>query len=46
MRDVIHELRIRVVLAILCAADAIERWASAELKKLCSDRARMKTERV
>ncbi len=46
MRDTIHELRIRIVLSILCAADAVERWASVEFKKLCTGRSVRQVEKM
>lgn len=36
--DAFHELRIRIVLAVLCAADAVERWASVEFRRLIVSR--------
>lgn len=38
IRDLIHELRIRAALVILCAADAVARWASVEFRRLCNSR--------
>ena len=46
MRDAWHELRIRAVLAILCAADAVARLASVELKRLCTSRSARRIEQM
>lgn len=46
MRDAIHELRIRLVLAILFVADAAERWAGIELRRLVAIRSARKVAKI